>query len=298
MDVVVGLRSESRNRKRAENRGLRVTDIPEAVQTSDIIMLLIPDEEQPQVYLDAIAPHLRTGQALVFGHGFNIHYQQITPPSDIDVILVAPKGPGHMVRRLFAEGAGLPGIFAVQQDFTNQARDIALAYAAGIGCTRAGVLETTFKEETETDLFGEQTSLCGGLSHLLKASFDTLVDAGYQPEVAYFETVHEVKLIMDLIYEGGFRNMHDIISNTAEYGEYISGPRIITEDTKASLRGILERIQTGEFAQQFIAEAARGSKTLEQHRAESNKTHLEHVGQGLRAKMSFLRVSNEAAQAD
>ncbi|MDR6217303.1 ketol-acid reductoisomerase [Deinococcus soli (ex Cha et al. 2016)] len=287
-NVVVGLRDGSASRAKAEQAGLRVASIEDATKEADVIMLLIPDEQQPKVYEQSIAPHLSAGKALAFGHGFNVHFGRITPPTDVDVFLVAPKGPGHMLRRVYADGAGMPGIFAVQQDATGHARDIALAYANGIGCTRAGVLETTFKEETETDLFGEQSVLCGGVTHLIQAGFETLVEAGYQPEIAYFETLHEVKLIVDLIYEKGFEGMRHSISNTAEFGDYVTGPRVVTAETKAEMGRVLQDIQTGKFAERFIADAEAGFPFMEEQRGKMRDHTLEVVGKELRDKMPFI----------
>ncbi|MHA0041006.1 ketol-acid reductoisomerase [Deinococcus sp. PEB2-63] len=287
-NVVVGLRDGSASRAKAEQAGLRVASIEDATREADVIMLLIPDEQQPKVYEQSIAPNLSAGKALAFGHGFNVHFGRITPPADVDVFLVAPKGPGHMLRRVYADGAGMPGIFAVQQDATGKARDIALAYANGIGCTRAGVLETTFKEETETDLFGEQSVLCGGVTHLIQAGFETLVEAGYQPEIAYFETLHEVKLIVDLIYEKGFEGMRHSISNTAEFGDYVTGPRVVTAETKAEMGRVLSDIQTGKFAERFIADAEAGFPFMEEQRGKMRDHTLEVVGKELRDKMPFI----------
>ena len=287
-NVVVGLREGSASRAKAEQAGLRVASIEDATKEADVIMLLIPDEQQPKVYEQSIAPHLSAGKALAFGHGFNVHFGRITPPADVDVFLVAPKGPGHMLRRVYTDGAGMPGIFAVQQDATGKARDIALAYANGIGCTRAGVLETTFKEETETDLFGEQSVLCGGVTHLIQAGFETLVEAGYQPEIAYFETLHEVKLIVDLIYEKGFEGMRHSISNTAEFGDYVTGPRVVTAETKAEMGRVLSDIQTGKFAERFIADAEAGFPFMEEQRGKMRDHTLEVVGKELRDKMPFI----------
>jgi ketol-acid reductoisomerase len=288
LNVVVGLREGSASKAKAEQAGLKVVSIEEATQTADVVMLLIPDENQTKTYAESIEPHLTAGKALAFGHGFNVHFGRIKPPADVDVYLVAPKGPGHMLRRVYADGAGMPGIFAVQQDATGHARDIALAYARGIGCTRAGVLETTFKEETETDLFGEQSVLCGGVTHLIQAGFETLVEAGYQPEIAYFETLHEVKLIVDLIYEKGFEGMRHSISNTAEFGDYVTGPRIITDETKATMKDVLTDIQTGKFAERFIADAESGFPYMNEQRGKMRTHTLEVVGKELRDMMPFI----------
>ena len=288
LNVVVGLRDGSPSRAKAEQAGLKVVSIEEATRTADVVMLLIPDETQPKVYAESIAPHLTAGKALAFGHGFNIHFGRITPPEGVDVFLVAPKGPGHMLRRVYADGAGMPSIFAVEKNASGQAREIALAYARGIGGTRAGVLETTFKEETETDLFGEQSVLCGGVTHLIQAGFETLVEAGYQPEIAYFETLHEVKLIVDLIYEKGFEGMRHSISNTAEFGDYVTGPRIITDETKATMKDVLSDIQTGKFAQKFIDDAESGFPYMNGERSKMRDHKLETVGKELRDMMPFI----------
>ncbi|GBF04066.1 ketol-acid reductoisomerase [Deinococcus aerius] len=288
LNVVVGLREGSPSRPKAEQAGLRVTSIEDATREADVVMLLIPDETQPKVYEESIAPNLTDGKALAFGHGFNVHFGRIKPPAGVDVFLVAPKGPGHMLRRVYVDGAGMPSIFAVGQDATGNARDIALAYARGIGGTRAGVLETTFKEETETDLFGEQSVLCGGLTHLIQAGFETLVEAGYQPEIAYFETLHEVKLIVDLIYEKGFEGMRHSISNTAEFGDYVTGPRIITDETKATMKNVLGDIQSGKFAQSFIQDAESGFPYMQEQRRRMRDHLLETVGKELRDKMPFI----------
>ena len=288
LNVVVGLREGSSSKVKAEQAGLKVLSIEEATQQADVVMLLIPDENQPGTYTDLIAPHLSAGKALAFGHGFNIHFGRITPPADVDVFLVAPKGPGHMLRRVYADGAGMPSIFAVEQNASGQAREVALAYARGIGGTRAGVLETTFKEETETDLFGEQSVLCGGVTHLIQAGFETLVEAGYQPEIAYFETLHEVKLIVDLIYEKGFEGMRHSISNTAEFGDYLTGPRIITGETKAVMKDVLTDIQSGAFAKKFIEDAESGFPYMNEQRGKMRTHTLEVVGKELRDQMPFI----------
>ncbi|SMB94252.1 ketol-acid reductoisomerase [Deinococcus hopiensis] len=288
LNVVVGLREGSSSRQKAEQAGLRVTSIEDATKEADVVMLLIPDETQPKVYAQSIEPYLTQGKALAFGHGFNVHFGRIRPPANVDVFLVAPKGPGHMLRRVYTDGAGMPGIFAVQQDASGQARDVALAYARGIGCARAGVLETTFKEETETDLFGEQSVLCGGVTHLIQAGFETLVEAGYQPEIAYFETLHEVKLIVDLIYEKGFEGMRHSISNTAEFGDYVTGPRVITGETKATMKDVLTDIQEGRFAQRFIEDAESGFPYMNEQRGKMRGHQLETVGKELRDMMPFI----------
>ena len=266
VDVRVGLGAGSRSKAKAEGAGLRVTSVSDAAREADVVMVLIPDQTQKAVYDAEIAPHMTKGKALLFAHGFNIHFRQIKPASDVDVLLVAPKGPGHLVRRQYQDGRGIPCLVAVHQDATGQAKQLGLAYAKGIGGSRAGVLETTFKEETETDLFGEQAVLCGGASALVKAGFEVLVEAGYQPESAYFECLHELKLIVDLMYEGGLAWMRHSISDTAEYGDYTRGPRIVNEGTKNEMRKILKEIQTGQFAKEFIVENHVGRLTFEQFR--------------------------------
>ncbi|NLL32816.1 MAG: ketol-acid reductoisomerase, partial [Enterococcus cecorum] len=255
--VVIGVR-EGKSAQKAREDGFEVFPVSEATKKADVIMILAPDEIQGALYENEIAPNLEAGNALAFAHGFNIHFDVVHPPKDVDVFLVAPKGPGHLVRRTFVDGFAVPSLFAVQQDATGNARDIALSYAKGIGSTRVGVLETTFKEETETDLFGEQAVLCGGLTSMIEAGFETLVEAGYQPELAYFEVCHEMKLIVDLIYEGGFDKMRQSISNTAEYGDYVSGPRVITEQTKANMKAVLADIQNGSFAKGFVEDNKAG----------------------------------------
>ncbi|NLZ48506.1 MAG: ketol-acid reductoisomerase, partial [Clostridiales bacterium] len=254
VDVVVGLYEGSKSKERAEKAGLEVLTVAEAAKLADVIMILLPDEKQAAVYKSEIAPNLEKGNALVFAHGFNIHYGQIVPPADVDVFMCAPKGPGHMVRRTYTEGSGVPCLIAVYQDATGNAKDLALAYANGIGGARAGILETTFKDETETDLFGEQAVLCGGVTALIKAGFETLVEAGYAPENAYFECLHEMKLIVDLMYQGGMAAMRYSISDTAEYGDYLVGDRIITEDTKKEMKKVLKEIQDGTFAKNWLLE--------------------------------------------
>ncbi|AEF16077.1 MULTISPECIES: ketol-acid reductoisomerase [Thermoanaerobacterium] len=289
LDVVVGLYEGSKSAERAKQDGLTVLNVDDACEVSDIIMILIPDEKQSKVYKESIEKHLKPGNALVFAHGFNIHFHQIVPPEYVDVFMVAPKGPGHLVRRVFTEGKGVPDLVAVHQNYTGKAFEIALAYAKGIGGTRAGVLETTFKEETETDLFGEQAVLCGGVTELMKAGFETLVDAGYQPEIAYFECIHEMKLIVDLIYEGGFANMRYSISDTAEYGDYLTGKRIITEDTRNEMKQVLNEIQTGEFAKKWLLENAVGRPQFNAIREREANQKLEKVGKELRGMMSWLK---------
>lgn len=289
VNVVVGLYEGSKSAAKAEAAGLKVLPVAEAAQTSDYIMILLPDEVQKTVYAEAIAPNLSAGKVLLFAHGFNIHFGQVVPPADVDVVMVAPKGPGHLVRRTYEQGQGVPALFAVYQDATGQARDRAMAYAKGIGGTRAGILETTFREETETDLFGEQAVLCGGLSALIKAGFETLVNAGYQPELAYFECLHEVKLIVDLVVEGGLATMRDSISNTAEYGDYTRGPRIITDATRAEMKKILSEIQSGQFAREFVLENQSGKAGFTAMRRQEAEHPIEEVGKDLRAMFSWLK---------
>ena len=296
VDVRVGLREGSSSAAKATEAGLRVATIPGAVAEADIVMVLLPDTEQRRVFEADIAPHLQAGASLAFAHGFNIHFGQITPPEGVDVWMIAPKGPGHLVRRTFEEGGGVPALVAVAQDATGRAHDLALAYAKGIGATRAGVLETTFAEETETDLFGEQVVLCGGLVALILAGFETLVDAGYQPESAYFETLHEVKLIVDLIYEGGIANMRYSISDTAEYGDLTRGPRIITDATRAEMRRILEEIRSGAFAKEWIAEHEAGRPTFNRLREQARHHPIEAVGARLREMMPWISAGKARPQ--
>jgi ketol-acid reductoisomerase len=287
VDVVVGLRPDSRSRAQAEEDGLTVLDVAEAARQADVVMLLLPDQHMAGIYEAEIAPNLSAGDALMFAHGFNIHFEAITPPADVDVLMVAPKGPGHLVRRTYTEGSGVPCLVAVHQDATGNAHTLGLSYAWGIGGSRAGVLETTFKEETETDLFGEQVVLCGGVSELVKASFETLVEAGYQPESAYFETLHELKLIVDLMYEGGLSWMRYSISDTAEYGDYTRGPRVAA-GAKAEMRKVLDEIQSGAFAQEWLAQAREGAPFLLEQRAKNQKHQIEQVGAELRKMMPFI----------
>lgn len=289
IDVVVGLRPGSKSFTQVENDGLKSLYIEEASKYADIIMILIPDENQKEIYEKYIAPNLTEGKALVFAHGFNIHYGQIVPPQNVDVFMVAPKGPGHLVRRLYKENVGIPGLIAVYQDASGQGKDLALAYAKGIGCTRAGVLETTFKEETETDLFGEQAVLCGGMTELVRAGFDTLVEAGYQPEIAYFECLHEMKLIVDLMYEGGIHNMRYSISDTAEFGDLITGKRVINEDVRKEMKNILRDIQDGEFAKEWLLENQVNRPRFNALRKQGREHLIEKVGEELRSKMSWLK---------
>ena len=289
LSVVVGLRPGSASGSDAEAAGLRVMAVPEAVKAADLVMVLLPDEVQGAIYRDQIAPNLQPGDALMFAHGFNIHFGQIQPPQEIDVFMVAPKGPGHLVRRTFAEGAGVPCLMAIHQDATGTAKQRALAYAKAIGGGRAGVLETTFKEETETDLFGEQAVLCGGVTALMQAGFETLVEAGYDPEIAYFECLHEMKLIVDLIYEGGLERMRYSISNTAEYGDYKTGPRLITEATRAEMKKILAEIRSGEFAKDFLSENLVGQPRLKAGRKNTEAHLISQTGKRLRKMMPFIR---------
>lgn len=289
LNVVVGLRKESTSWKQAQSDGLDVKAVAQAAEEGDIIQMLVPDEIASSIYYSEIAPNLKSGNALSFSHGFNIHFNQITPPEDIDVFMVAPKSPGHLVRRTYQEGNGVPGLLAVHQDATGNAREIGMAYARGIGCTRAGVIETTFLEETETDLFGEQTDLCGGVVSMIKASFETLVEAGYQPEIAYFETLHELKLIVDLIHEGGLANMWQSVSNTAEYGGMTVGPKIINEQSRAAMKEALDRIQSGEFAKEFVLEGKVNSPVLKAMERREHEHEIEVVGRELRAMMPWLK---------
>ena len=297
VDVVVGLAPGSKSRALAEEAGLRVADVADAVREADVIMIAVPDTVQKSVYDADIAPNLRPGQLLMFAHGFNIRFGRITPPEDVDVGMVAPKGPGHLLRSVYRQGGGVPALFAVERDASGTARDRVLAYARGLGSTRAGVLETTFAEETETDLFGEQALLCGGVSALVKAAFETLVEAGYQPELAYFETMHELKLIVDLMYRGGLNFMRFSVSDTAEYGDYVSGPRV-TEGAKAAMKDVLTDIQSGAFAAKWIAVQEAGGEDFRRLREQDKHHQIEQVGADLRAKMPFLKpVVVDAGQA-
>ncbi len=289
MNVVVGLRKDSEKWAEAEKAGLKVLTVAEAAKAGDLIMILLPDESQAKVYKEEIEPNLSAGNAVLFAHGFNIHFGQVVPQKDVDVFMVAPKGPGHLVRRVYTEGGGVPCLIAIHQDATGTAKQRALAYAKAIGGARAGVLETTFKEETETDLFGEQAVLCGGVTALMQAGFETLVEAGYDPEIAYFECLHEMKLIVDLIYEGGMERMRYSISNTAEYGDYKTGPRLITAETKAEMKKILSEIQTGEFAKDFMLESVAGQPRLKAGRKNTEAHQLTQTGKKLRNMMSFIK---------
>lgn len=290
LNVIVGLTPASEKRQQVVNDGLKVYDTAEAAKMADIIMILTPDQTQAQMYEESIRPNLQEGNVLMFAHGFNITYSQIIPPKFIDVIMVAPKGPGHTVRSQYKEGRGVPSLFAVHQDASGKAKEYALAYAAGIGAGRAGILETSFREETETDLFGEQAVLCGGVTELMKAGFETLVNAGYQPEIAYFECIHEMKLIVDLINQGGYAYMRYSISDTAEYGDYVTGKRIITDETRKEMKKVLEEIQNGKFASNWITENKSGGRAnfLAMRRKESEH-QLEKVGSELRKMMSWLK---------
>ncbi|HHX67895.1 MAG: ketol-acid reductoisomerase [Miniphocaeibacter sp.] len=289
VDVMVGLREGSKSIEKAEENGLTVKSVSDCAKEADVLMILLPDERQKDVYDKEIAPYLREGQSLAFAHGFNIHYKQIVPPNNIDVFMVAPKGPGHLVRRVYQEGMGVPALIAIFQDYSGQAKAKALAYAKGIGGLRAGVIETTFKEETETDLFGEQAVLCGGVTELIKAGFDTLVEAGYQKEIAYFECLHEMKLIVDLIYEGGFENMRYSISDTAEYGDYVTSKRIITEETRKEMKQVLKEVQDGTFANNWIEENKTGRKYYNQRVEEELAHPIVETGKKLRSMMKFIK---------
>ncbi len=290
VDVTVGLRPGSASAAKAEKAGLEVRPVAEAVQGADLVMMLVPDEHQPRVYAEQVEPGLREGATLAFAHGFNIHFGCIEPRADLDVIMIAPKGPGHLVRSTYTQGAGVPSLIAVHQDATGRARETALSYAAAIGAGRAGIIETTFREETETDLFGEQVVLCGGVTALVQAGFETLVEAGYAPEMAYFECLHELKLIVDLMYEGGIANMRYSISNTAEYGDLTRGPRVIDERVRAEMRRILEEIQTGRFAREFILENQAGAPTLKAMRRLAAEHPIERVGERLREMMPWIKA--------
>ena len=292
LNVMVGLYEGSKSKEKAEAEGLKVSLVSEAARDADIIMMLVPDHSQAEVYREAVRPHLMHGKTLMFAHGFNIHYETIVPPDTVDVSMVAPKAPGHRMREVFTKGSGVPGLLAIHQDVSGHAREIGLAYARGVGCTRAGVLDTTFKEETETDLFGEQTVLCGGVTALIKAAFETMVEAGYQPESAYFECMHELKLIVDLLYQGGMEYMRYSISDTAEYGDYTRGPAVIDEHVKENMKKVLAGIQDGSFAREWIAENDEGRPRFNRLRRENAEHPIESVGKELRGMMSFLRDSD------
>jgi ketol-acid reductoisomerase len=292
VDVRVGLRATSKSVDKAREAGLRVVTPREAAAEADLVMILTPDETQSHTYYSEIHEHMTAGKALAFAHGFNIRFGQIEPPADVDVIMIAPKGPGHMVRRVFTEGSGVPCLIAIYQDATGKARDLALAYAAGIGGARAGVIETTFAEETETDLFGEQAVLCGGASQLVQYGFETLIEAGYQPEVAYFECLHELKLIVDLMYEGGIAKQRWSISDTAEYGDYVSGPRVIDPHVKENMRAVLADIRSGAFAKRFIDDQDAGAPEFAALRAKGEQHPIEATGRELRKLMSWVKTTD------
>ena len=294
VDVVVGLRESSSSREKVKNDGLTAHTVADAVSQADIVMVLMPDENQPEVFENEVAPNLKSGAALAFAHGFNIHFNQIRPAEDVDVFMVAPKGPGHLVRRVYTEGQGVPCLYAIYQDATGKATETALAYAKGIGGTRAGVIETTFQEETETDLFGEQAVLCGGVTELVKAGYDTLTEAGYKPEIAYFECLHELKLIVDLMYEGGVAGMYYSVSDTAEYGGMTRGTRVIDEGTRERMKKILNEVQDGSFARQWILENKAGRPGMEAMRRQEKSHNIEEVGSKLREMMSWIAKTKKA----
>src|SRR5579875_717922 len=294
LNVVVGLHAGSKSKSKAEAAGLRVLSVADAVKEADVSMILLPDHVQGEIYRKEIAPHMKKGKTLTFAHGFNIHFGEIKPPADIDVSMIAPKAPGHRVRELFTDGVGVPALVAVAQDASGKALENALAYAFGLGCLKAGVIETTFKEETESDLFGEQAVLCGGVSELIRAGFETLTQAGYAPEIAYFECLHEMKLIVDLIYEGGLSYMRYSVSDTAEYGDYTRGPRIVTGQTRAEMKKILGEIQSGEFARAWLEENRTGRKNFLKMREAAKDQPIERVGADLRSMMTFLKKRKEA----
>jgi ketol-acid reductoisomerase len=291
VNVVVGLRKNGASWSKAANAGLKVAEVADAVKQADLVMMLLPDENIGQVYSGEVHANIKPGAALAFAHGFNVHYGQVVPRTDIDVIMIAPKAPGHTVRGTYSQGGGVPSLVAVHQDTSGAARDVALSYACAIGSGRAGIIETNFREETETDLFGEQAVLCGGAVELIKAGFETLVEAGYAPEMAYFECLHELKLIVDLIYEGGIANMNYSISNNAEYGEYVTGPRIVTDETRKAMRQALKDIQTGEYAKNFILESKAGGPSLISRRRIDADSQIEKVGAQLRAMMPWIAAN-------
>src|SRR5476649_41581 len=297
VDVTVGLRKGSATVAKAEAHGLKVTDVASAVAAADLVMILTPDEFQSQLYKNEIEPNLKKGATLAFSHGFAIHYNQVVPRADLDVIMIAPKAPGHTVRSEFVRGGGIPDLIAIYQDASGNAKNVALSYAAGVGGGRTGIIETTFKDETETDLFGEQAVLCGGTVELVKAGFETLVEAGYAPEMAYFECLHELKLIVDLIYEGGIANMNYSISNNAEYGEYVTGPKIVTAETKKAMKQVLTDIQTGEYAKSFIIENRAGAPTLQSRRRLTAEHQIETVGAKLRSMMPWIAANKLVDQS-
>ncbi|MCK8824391.1 ketol-acid reductoisomerase [Fuchsiella alkaliacetigena] len=288
LDVIVGQRKGGSSYEQALEDGFEPVSAAEAAEKADVVQILLPDEVQRKIYYNDIEPNLEAGNALVFSHGFNIHYDQIVPPEDVDVYMVAPKSPGHLVRRVYTEGAGVPSLIAIYQDASGQAKDLALAHAKGVGGTRAGVIETTFKEETETDLFGEQAVLCGGATELVRAGFDTLVEAGYKPEIAYFECLHELKLIVDLMYEGGIATMRDSISDTAEYGDLIAGPKVINEESRQAMQELLENIQNGEFAKRWLLENQAGRPSYLKRKEIDAEHQIEQVGQKLRDMMDWI----------
>jgi len=288
VDVTVALRAGSKSWVKAEAAGLKVREIADAVREADLVMILAPDQDQRKIYEEQVVPNIKHGAALAFAHGFNVHFQLIEPRADLDVIMIAPKGPGHLVRSTYTQGGGVPSLICIHQDASGQARQIALSYASANGGGRAGIIETTFKEETETDLFGEQAVLCGGATALVQAGFETLVEAGYAPEMAYFECLHELKLIVDLMYEGGMATMRYSISNTAEYGDYTRGPRVVTEETKKEMKKILTEIQTGQFAREFVLENQAGQPTLKAQRRIGQEHQIEQVGSKLRAMMPWI----------
>ncbi|HEY8569066.1 ketol-acid reductoisomerase [Microbulbifer sp.] len=290
-NVVVGLRKGSASWAKAEKAGLRVAEVADAVKDADVVMILAPDEYQAAVYREQVAPNLKAGAALAFAHGFNIHFELIQPPQDVDVIMIAPKGPGHTVRSTYMEGGGVPTLIAVYQNASGNAKELALSYASANGGGRSGIIETNFREETETDLFGEQAVLCGGVSALVQAGFETLTEAGYAPEMAYFECLHELKLIVDLMYQGGIADMRYSISNTAEYGDYVTGPRIVTEETKAEMKRVLKDIQTGKFAKDFMLESLAGQPRLKAERRIGSEHQIEEVGAKLRAMMPWIKAN-------
>ena len=290
VDVVVGLRPDSASVQQARANGLEVTDVAEAASRGDVVMVLLPDEKHGDVWREQIRDGIAPGKALLFGHGFSVHYGEVDPPPEVDVALVAPKGPGHLVRRQYVEGSGVPGLIAVHADASGNAQQLALAYAKGIGCTRGGVIETTFKDETETDLFGEQAVLCGGVSELVQAGYETLVDAGYDPKLAYFECLHELKLIVDLMYEKGITGMRYSVSNTAEYGDYTRGKRIISETTRQAMRDVLGEIQSGAFAREWIAENRAGQENFKRMREEQAGHQIEREGKQLRSMMDWIET--------
>jgi len=297
VDVVVGLRTGSATVKKAEAHGLKVTDVASAVASADVVMILTPDEFQSKLYQDEIEPNIKKGATLAFAHGFAIHYNQVVPRKDLDVIMIAPKAPGHTVRSEFVRGGGVPDLIAIYQDASGKAKDTALSYASGVGGGRTGIIETTFKDETETDLFGEQAVLCGGAVELVKMGYETLVEAGYEPEMAYFECLHELKLIVDLMFEGGIANMNYSISNNAEYGEYVTGPKVINEESRKAMRQALKDIQTGEYAKKFILEGATNYSSMTAARRNNAAHGIEVVGNKLRAMMPWIQANKIVDQA-